>query len=257
MRSVCSCTTGIILLSVASLLPPARSSAAEATVQDTSVAPPSQPSLSAEQRGDVLMARRQYLAAIDAYRNAGGDPAVIWNKTGVAYHHLFAMDAAKMDYERALRLKPNYPEALNNLGAVFYAEKNYKKAEKLYHRSLKLMPNSAAVYNNLGSAYFAQGNFKRGNAAYRAAFAIDPATFSGDPLQMVPDSSSSKERARQNYCLAKLFAQAGMKDRAIEHLRKALDEGFSDKKDLMQGREFAGLRNTAEFAQLMAEEKIQ
>ena len=48
-----------------------------------------------------------------------------------------------------------------------------------------------------------------------------------------------------------------MKDRAIEHLRKALDEGFSDKKDLMQGREFAGLRNTAEFAQLMAEEKIQ
>jgi len=117
------------------------------------------------------------------------------------------------------------------------------------------MPHSATVYNNLGSVYFAQGDFKRGNAAYRAAFAIDPATFSGDPLQMVPESSSTEERARQNYCLAKLFAQAGMKDRAIEHLRKALDEGFSDKKDLMQGREFAGLRNTAEFAQLMAEEK--
>jgi tetratricopeptide (TPR) repeat protein len=257
MRGVLSATIGIIVLAVAFLAVPACSAADEATLQDTSAAPPSQQTLSAEQRGDVLMARQQYLAAIDAYRNAGGDSAVIWNKTGIAYHHLFAMDAAKMDYQRALRLKPNYPEALNNLGAVFYAEKDYKKAEKLYRRSLKLMPHSATVYNNLGSAYFAQGNFKRGNAAYRAAFAIDPATFSGDPLQMVPDSSSSKERARQNYCLAKLFAQAGMKDRAIEHLRKALDEGFSDKKDLMQGREFAGLRNTAEFAQLMAEEKIQ
>jgi tetratricopeptide (TPR) repeat protein len=256
MRSVCCCTTGIILLAVASFLPPARSAAGEATVQDTSAAAASPQTLSPEQRGDLMMARHQYLEAIDAYRNAGGDPAVIWNKTGVAYHHLFAMDAAKMDYERALRLKPNYPEALNNLGAVFYAEKNYKKAEKLYHRSLKLMPNSASVYNNLGSAYFAQGDFKRGNAAYRAAFAIDPLTFNGDPLQMIPESSSSKERARQNYCLAKLFAQAGMKDRAIEHLRRAFDEGFSDNKDLMQDREFAGLRNTAEFAQLMAEKKV-
>jgi len=256
MRGVCSAITGIVVLAVASLLPPARSSAAGATAQDTSVGPPSQQTLSPEQRGDLMMARHQYLAAIDAYRSAGGDSAVIWNKTGVAYHHLFAMDAAKMDYERALRLKPNYAEALNNLGAVFYAQKNYKKAEKLYRRSLKLMPQSAIVYNNLGSAYFAQGNFKRGNAAYRAAFAIDPLTFNGDPLQTIPEVSSPKERARQNYCLAKLFAQAGMKDRAIEHLRKALDEGFSDHKDLMQDREFASLRNTAEFVQLMAEKNV-
>ncbi len=256
MRSVCSYTIGIILLAGAFLSLPARSAGGEATVQDPSAAPASQQTLSPEQRGDLLMARHQYLAAIDAYRDASGDPAVIWNKTGIAYHHLFAMDAAKMDYERALRLKPNYAEALNNLGAVFYAEKNYKKAEKLYHRSLKLMPHSATVYNNLGSAYFAQGKFKRGNAAYRAAFAIDPATFNSDPLQMIPESLSNKERARQNYCLAKLFAQAGMKDRAIEHLRRALDEGFSDHKDLMQDREFASLRNTAEFAQLMAEKNV-
>jgi tetratricopeptide (TPR) repeat protein len=256
MRSVCSSTIGIILLAAASLSLPARSAAGEGTVQDASAPPAAQQGLSAEQRGDVLMARQQYLAAIDAYRNAAGDPAVLWNKTGIAYHHLFAMDAAKMDYERALRLKPNYPEALNNLGAVFYAEKDYRKAEKLYRRSLKLMPHSAIVYNNLGSAYFAQGNFKRGNEAYRAAFAIDPTAFNGDPLQMIPETSSANERARQNYCLAKLFAQAGMKDRAIEHLRRALDEGFSDRKDLMQDREFASLRNTAEFAQLMAEKKV-
>ena len=47
-----------------------------------------------------------------------------------------------------------------------------------------------------------------------------------------------------------------MKDRAIEHLRRALDEGFSDHKVLMQDREFASLRNTAEFAQLMAEKNV-
>jgi len=104
MRSVCSYTIGIILLAGASLSLPARSAAGEATVQDPSAAPASHQTLSPEQRGDLLMARHQYLAAIDAYRDASGDPAVIWNKTGIAYHHLFAMDAAKMDYERALRL---------------------------------------------------------------------------------------------------------------------------------------------------------
>jgi len=51
------------------------------------------------------------------------------------------------------------------------------------------------------------------------------------------------------------FIQAGMQDRAIDLLRKALDEGFNDTKRLMQDPEFANLRKTAEFAQLMAAEK--
>jgi hypothetical protein len=55
-----------------------------------------------------------------------------------------------------------------------------------------------------------------------------------------------------DFCLAELYAQAGMKDQAIEYLRKALDAGFNDNKRLMQDQEFASIRKTAEFAQLMA-----
>jgi tetratricopeptide (TPR) repeat protein len=247
----------LILLTASCLLLPRQTSyMAEANEQaGPSVHTTLQRQLPPESRGDVLMAQRQYVAAIKAYREAPGNSAVVWNKIGIAWQHLFAIDEAKLAYNRALRIKPRYPEAINNLGTIYYAKKNYKKAEKLYRRALKLMPHSATVYNNLGAAYFAQGKFRQGAEAYRSAFAIDPAVFSADSFQGIPELGSSAQQARQNYCLAELFARAGMTDRAIEYLRKAFDEGFSDRKRLMKDRDFTSLRNTAAFAQLTGQKK--
>lgn len=225
---------------------------AEAVPQNPSNYPLSP--MSAEERGDLLMARAEYLAAIDAYHQAPMN-AIVWNKLGIAYHHLLAMDEARRDYERALFIQPNYPEAINNLGAIDFAQGNFRQAIRLYRKALKLMPHSAVVAANLGTAYFAAGKFGPGLAAYRTAFAIDPNIFDSDTHQVISGSSSPEERAKQDYCIAKLFAQAGMKDRAIEYLRKAFDEGFHDQNRLMQDAVFAQLRQTAQFAQLMAEQK--
>ena len=41
---------------------------------------------------------------------------------------------------------------------------------------------------------------------------------------------------------------------AIGYLRKALDAGFNDRKQLMKDKEFATLRSTPEFHQLMVEQ---
>jgi tetratricopeptide (TPR) repeat protein len=216
-----------------------------------------QTGMTAEMRGDVLMARQEYVAAITAYRQGPEESASLWNKTGIAYHHLFAFDLAKLSYQRALSLKPNYAEAINNLGAVYYAEKKYHQAEKLYQRAAKLTPQAASIYANLGAVYFTERKFSRGAEAFRTAFALDPQVFTGDSAQMIAIPSAAEERARLDYCMAALFAQAGKNDRAIQYLRKALSEGFNDQKRLREDRNFASLRTTAEFAQLMAEEKIQ
>jgi tetratricopeptide (TPR) repeat protein len=244
--------TGVILLLSANLLlSQGRSARARSNLQTApAVHPASQHALPPEARGDVLMAQRQYMGAIKAYRAVPTKSAVVWNKIGIAWQHLLATDEAKLNYERALRMKPNYSEAINNLGTIYYEKKNYKKAEKLYRRALKLMPNSATVYNNLGAAYFAQGKLRQGTKAYQAAFAIDPSVFSGASSEGISALGSTEQEARQNYCLAELFARAGMTDRAIEYLRKALDEGFRDRKRLMEDRNFSSLRNTAAFAEL-------
>ncbi len=247
----------ILLAFGALLLSQCRASGIEATAQDKPAARSNfeMSNMSPEQQGDLLMIHHQYLEAIDAYRKAPRDSAVVWNKLGIAYHHMFALDQARADYVRALSLNPRYGEALNNLAAVYYAEKDYKRAEKTYRRAIKLLPTSAVAYNNLGTAYFADNKFKQGTDAYRTAFAIDPLVFNGDPLQTISETSSTEERARVDYCLAELYARAGMKDKAIEYLRKALDAGFNDSKRLMQDQEFASIRQSAEFEQLVASAK--
>jgi tetratricopeptide (TPR) repeat protein len=233
------------------LLSPARLCFGEA---QTAAAPAFQ-SLSPEERGDILMARQQYLAAIDAYRQATMN-AVVLNKIGIAYHHLFALDEARKDYQKALLIRPNYPEAINNLGAADFAQGNYREAIRLYRRAFKLMPHSAVIAANLGTAYFARSKYKDGLEAYQTAFALDSTVFDPDSPQLIQGSTNVHDRARQDYCIAELFAEAGNNDRALEYLRKALNDGFDDRNRLMQDTDFAQLRKTPEFAQLMAEEKL-
>lgn len=225
----------------------------------TQISPPPAPAahiqLSPEMLGDLAMARQQYILAIEDYREAPKDSAQVWNKMGIAFHHLFAFDEAKRDYEKALRLQPDFPQAMNNLGAVYYAKKEYKRAEKYYRRAIRLDPNAPSEYSNLGVAYFAQGKVERGLAAFRMAYRLDPEIFAADSPQLVAEQLPAAERAQQDYYLAKLFAQSGHLKEAIEFLRRALDEGFDDQKELLADQTLASLRATPEFAQLMAEQK--
>ena len=165
------------------------------------------------------------------------------------------LQEAKTDYEQALRLNPKYGEALNNLATVYYAEKDYPAGGKA-------LPSSSETDSQFGDGVQQPRNgvLRRREVQARrhclpAAFWIDPAVFRGDPLQTIPEASSTAERARVNFCLAELYAQAGMKEQAIEYLRKALDAGFNDNRRLMQDQEFASIRQTPEFAQLMAAAK--
>lgn len=209
----------------------------------------------AEERGDILMARQQYLAAIEAYRQAPMN-AETYNKMGIAYHHLLAIDEARRDYEKALLIRPNYPEALNNLGAADFSQGNYKQAIRLYRKALKLMPRSAVIAANLGTAYFARAKYASGLEAYQTAFRLDPNVFDPDSGQIIEGPSDNQQRAHQDYCIAELFAEAGNPILAIDYLRRAFNDGFSDHNRLLQDTSFAQLRKTPQFAQLMAEEKI-
>ena len=208
--------------------------------------------VSPELEGDLLAVRGRYLDAIAVYKKAPQDSAVVVNKIGVAYHHMFDLVDAKKSYERAIQLNPRYAEALNNLGAVYQAEKNYKQAQRLYKRAIKLNPNSPLFYSNLGTSYFFEGNTRKGAAAYRQAFALDPQIFDHTSGSRIEEASSSKDLAAVNYVLAETYAQAGMNDRALTYLRRALAEGFSDRKKLMNDPELASLRETPEFIQLIS-----
>jgi hypothetical protein len=65
---------------------------------------------------------------------------------------------------------------------------------------------------------------------------------------------SVEERAKFHYYLAKTYAKAGMNERALLYIRKALEEGFAERKKMMEDPEFVSLRKLPEFQELMVME---
>ena len=208
--------------------------------------------LTPERRADIYMARKMYREAIEIYQKIEPKTAVHWNKIGIAYHQLLNFDLAKKHYEKAVKADPKYSEAINNIGTVHYAKKSYRRAMGQYKKALKYSPNSASIYSNLGTAQFARKRYDDAVKSYQTALSLDPEIFEhrgsyGTMLQ----ERSVEEKAKFHYFMAKTYAQAGMMDRALQYLRKALEEGFKERQKMMEEPEFAALRETPEFQELM------
>jgi tetratricopeptide (TPR) repeat protein len=212
--------------------------------------------LAPETQGDLMMIHQRFLSAIDYYRRAPQDSAVILNKLGIAYQHMYALDSARMQYEKAVHLDPSYADAINNLGTVYYGQKDYHKAEKYYRKALVLQPGCASFYSNLGTAYFADQKYKQGVAAYQRAFALDPDIFIRESMERIAEMASPAEQVALEYALAKLYARAGNLNVALNYLRGAFINGFDDRKKLMADKDFEQLRATQQFRLLMTEEHM-
>ncbi len=209
--------------------------------------------LDPEKRADIMMARKMYREAIEEYKLAPQDSAVTWNKIGIAYHQMLQIDSARKYYEKAIRMDPKYSEAINNLGTIYYFRKNYRKATSLYHRALKIAPNSASIYSNLGTALFARKKYQEADVAYQTALSLDKDVFEHhSSYGVLLEERSVEERAKFHYVLAQQYAKSGQNDRALQYIRKALEEGFKDKKKLMEDPEFDQIREMPEFKELLA-----
>ena len=207
-----------------------------------------------ELRGDVYMARKMYREAIDMYRECSPTSPIIANKIGIAFHQMLQLDLAKKNYERAVKLDPKYSEAINNLGTIYYSQKSYRRAIGLYKRALRYSQPSASVYANLGAAYFARKDFKDATQCYEEALKLDPDVFEHhSTFGTIMQERTVAERATFHLYLAKMYAKSGANERALIYLRKALEEGVKDRDKIPAMPEFAVLKTSAAFKQLMLE----
>jgi tetratricopeptide (TPR) repeat protein len=212
---------------------------------------------SPEELGDSLMAHQRYQAAIEAYKNAPRDSAAVWNKMGIAYQLMLDPTDATRCYKESLKIRPRNAQVINNLATIYDSQLQYSAAERMYRKALKLDPHSALIYKNLGTDLLAQRKYKKGSADYQAALAIDPHIFEAHGSPRVENPTSVQERGAMNYYMAIGCARLGMNDQAIDYLRQALNEGFTNSKKIATEGQFAGLRTIPAFQQLLAAQTAQ
>jgi tetratricopeptide (TPR) repeat protein len=208
-----------------------------------------------EMRGDIFMAEKKYEQAAEAYKEGSKDSAVLLNKTGIAYHQMLRLDVAEKYYRFSVKANPHYAEAINNLGTIYFARHSYRRAVNEYKKALRINAKSASIWSNLGSGYFERKDYPHAAESWKKALAIDPLVFENRSTQgVLIQQQTVEERAKYHMFLARTYAMAGMDDHALIYIRKALEEGFKEKKKLENDPAFAHLKELPEFKELLAME---
>jgi tetratricopeptide (TPR) repeat protein len=213
-----------------------------------------------ELRGDGLRVEKLYLDALDYYHAALAKKAndrSLLNKIGITELMMQRYKEARKSFEHAIRSDRQYADAYNNLGVVLYESRKYGAAVKEYEKAIARDDSSASFFSNLGAAYFSKRDFEHAVTAYQHALELDPDVFvrtsrAGVQAQL----PSPADRARYDYTVAKLYAKMGLSDQSLEYLRRAMEAGYKDLKNVYKDVDFAELRKNPRFTELMASKAI-
>lgn len=187
-------------------------------------------------RNDTSKALEQFLKAQKMYPD---DPYLQYD-LALTYDMKGALDKAEHHLKEAIELKPDYSDAYNYLGFVYYRQGRVDEAIEAYHKALenllylnpqdahlnlgvaylsrkeyqkakvhlgeaiRLVPDFAAAYNNLGKTYEGLRQYDRARSSYEKAVEFNP------------------EYADAYLNLGKLLYRSGERKKAIEAFDKVM-----------------------------------
>ncbi len=199
---------------------------------------------SANYRIPSQAAREEAKAAIKANPN----DYVAYTKLGNWYLQAGKAKAAIKEYKKALKINDTYATAWNNLGSAYHARRKYKDAAKQYRKATSLKPDMAVAYRNLGTALLMLSQYDECIIAFQQALKLDPTIL--DILPDVTIAMPGSNTMRQYFYFAKICAEAGRIDSALEFLRKARIAGFRDFQKVRQDPAFKIVVADARFKRI-------
>jgi Flp pilus assembly protein TadD len=149
------------------------------------------------------------------------------------------IESAKRHLESAIRLAPNYEEALNNLGMIYSRGTQYTEAAALFERALAANPESIVVRLNLAATLFQQKHYEPALRENLRVLESDPnnalahgqAGVSLSHLTRFDEAISHLQRAKEldsqsdfhpGYILAGLYDDLGRDEAAINEFAEFL-----------------------------------
>ena len=152
-------------------------------------------------RGEAEAAILQLETALAARPEDAG----LWCSLGAAYRHADNLDEAREAYLRALALKPDYPQALSNLGEWCIAKGQHEEALVWFDRALACKPGFFEARLNRIAALFELARFDEARAAAEALVADEP------------------DRPEAHLNLGNVLIQTGRAKQGIAQYRRALE----------------------------------
>lgn len=101
-------------------------------------------------RGEADQALRTFTTALSVW-----DVPLVRANLAVAYIQLGQMEEAERHLREALKMDPNLPDALTNLGSVLLRQERYQESAEHSQRALELSGDFAMAHNNLALALLA------------------------------------------------------------------------------------------------------
>ncbi|OGA49728.1 MAG: hypothetical protein A3G25_05310 [Betaproteobacteria bacterium RIFCSPLOWO2_12_FULL_63_13] len=157
--------------------------------------------------GAANAAMGRFKEAVVSYNKAlklKPDYAEAHNNLGNALKNLGQLDDAAGSYRRALRIRPHYAKAYSNLGVAMSDLRQLDEAVASYRRALQIKPDLAEAHSNLGDALRDLGQLDDAVASYRRA------------LQIKPDLAEAHSN------LGHALSELGQLDDAVASCRRAL-----------------------------------
>ncbi|MHC4500178.1 MAG: tetratricopeptide repeat protein, partial [Planctomycetota bacterium] len=141
-------------------------------------------------------------------------------------------------YREAIKLKPDYRDAHQNLGLLLVEQKEPEEAVEHYNKALAIFPEDGGMHEGLGLALLEQGNIDDAVEKYEKALEIDPNRASAHDnlgralvgLNRVPEAHRHLSRglelnpddAMTHNNMGGLLAISGQMEEAIKHFEMSL-----------------------------------
>jgi len=137
-------------------------------------------------------------------------------------HDRESLRAARLAYERVLKIQPSNAYAYHRLGTISDREGRFPEAEQNYLAALQLTPNSPEIHSDLGYSYLLQNRLVESEQELRQALELNP----------------HQPRARVN--LGIVMARAGQTEQAYDLVRA--ERGDADARAILaqHGRNSGG-----------------
>jgi len=147
------------------------------------------------------------------------------------------VDAARTSFEKAMKRNSKYADAINNLGAVYFVQRNMNSAARYFKKAVALDETRSSFHINLGAAWFSQNKLDRAMAEYRRALQLDPEALSRtNNVGVAAQVSSAEDRARYDYMMAKIYARLGDTQQCPAVLEESQGGRLSQSCQHLQGR---------------------